>query len=64
MNEDFPKAGELLQIQLSGEGVEDWFDAVALDRPRKMWCQIVLNGQPFIADETNIVKWRKFEKAL
>lgn len=53
----FPAPGEKLQIQLHGEG-EEWFDAVALDRPRKLWCRITLDGKPFIADETNIVAWR------
>lgn len=53
----FPANGEKLQIQLSGEG-DEWFEAIALDRPRKMWCKTTLNGAPFIADESNIVAWR------
>lgn len=53
----FPENGTRLQIQLHSEG-DEWFEAIALDRPRKLWCQITLNGEPFIADESNIVAWR------
>jgi len=52
--------GECICIRLNGD--EAWYDAVALDRPRKEHAIIhdfYGKGKDFIADESSIAEWRR-----
>lgn len=42
-------------VKLHGDDL--WYSAVALDRPRKLWCSLEIDGRPFIADENSIEIW-------
>ncbi len=56
MRDTFPQKNTAIEVRLHGD--DTWYNAVALDRPRKMWAKLLNYGKDFIADEGSIAEWR------
>jgi hypothetical protein len=47
--------GKRVKVKLYGD--DAWYEGIVLDRPRKMWVELINYHRPFIADESNIEVW-------
>lgn len=50
------KDGERVEVKLSGD--DEWYCGTVI-KARKMWVELSNYHRPMIADENNIVEWRR-----